>query len=429
MDTFLLSGIILSVFFSFFFASMESAYQSSGSLTKFTDDKSKKIPQRIISFFARHKSWFIGTTFMGGSVALVSMTVFSFLWISPRLHLRLPENFNSNLTIAFIAVLFSATLAIISEIILPRWIPARDPHRYMVALAIPFGLSFGLLSPLVIPTVGIVRYVMARIYKTRQEAELQFPGRANLKHLIQATQSRPEAEDIAMNKKILRNALEFKTVKIKECMIPRTEIVAVEINETIAELRNIFVKTGHSKVIIYRQSLDEVIGYCHSSSLFKMPALIQDILTPIIIVAETTLANDLMVRFITERKSLAVVVDEFGGTSGIVSMEDVIEEIFGEIEDEHDEEDQLLVEQKLYENTYLISARLEIDYLNDTYHWGLPTGEYETLGGLILAYAEDFPKQGQTIHVPPFTFIIQTTGQNRIKTVLVELENKPKHRP
>jgi CBS domain containing-hemolysin-like protein len=160
-----------------------------------------------------------------------------------------------------------------------------------------------------------------------------------------------------------------------------------------------------------------------------MPALIQDILTPIIIVAETTLANDLMVRFITERKSLAVVVDEFGGTSGIVSMEDVIEEIFGEIEDEHDEEDQLLVEQKLYENTYLISARLEIDYLNDTYHWGLPTGEYETLGGLILAYAEDFPKQGQTIHVPPFTFIIQTTGQNRIKTVLVELENKPKHRP
>jgi CBS domain containing-hemolysin-like protein len=179
-------------------------------------------------------------------------------------------------------------------------------------------------------------------------------------------------------------------------------------------------------VIIYKKTIDEVLGYCHSSSLFKKPGLIQDILTPIIIVPETMLANELMLRFINERKSLAVVVDEFGGTSGIVSMEDVIEEIFGEIEDEYDEEDLLLVEQKLYDNAFLISARLEVDYLNETYGWGLPTGEYETLGGLILAYAEDFPKQGQVIHVPPFTFIIQTTGQNRIKTVLVEIENNRK---
>jgi CBS domain containing-hemolysin-like protein len=252
-------------------------------------------------------------------------------------------------------------------------------------------------------------------------------GFPDIRHFLTEPQHvKTTARDINVNRKILENALEFKTVKIRECMIPRTEITAVELHEHIDRLRAVFVESGHSKVIIYKETIDEIVGYCHSSSLFRKPARIQDILTPIVIVPETILANELMLRFINERKSLAVVVDEFGGTSGIVSMEDVIEEIFGEIEDEHDEDDHLLVEQKLYDHTYLISARLEVDYLNETYGWGLPTGEYETFGGLILAYAEDFPKQGQVIPVPPFTFIIQTTGQNRIKTVLVDVESHRK---
>jgi CBS domain containing-hemolysin-like protein len=158
-----------------------------------------------------------------------------------------------------------------------------------------------------------------------------------------------------------------------------------------------------------------VIGYCHSSALFKRPKKIEEILTPIVTVTETTLANELMIRLINERKSLAIVVDEFGGTSGLISMEDVIEEIFGEIEDEHDEDD--LIEQKLDENIFLLSARLEIDYLNETYGWDLPTGDYETLGGLILERFRDIPKAGDTIEIPPFTFIIQSTGETRINTI------------
>jgi putative hemolysin len=202
---------------------------------------------------------------------------------------------------------------------------------------------------------------------------------------------------------------------VRDCMIPRTEIVAVSQDAGIQKLHEAFIESGHSKIIIYKELIDDVIGYCHSSALFKKPSKIEEILTPIVTIPETMLAKDLMVRFINERKSLAIVVDEFGGTSGIVSMEDVIEEIFGEIEDEHDEDDS--TEQKLNENTYLLSARLEIDYLNERYGWHLPEGDYDTLSGLILSYTEDLPHEGDTIKIKPYTVIIQSTKENRIDTV------------
>lgn len=226
-------------------------------------------------------------------------------------------------------------------------------------------------------------------------------------------------EEIELDTKILHNALEFKTVKVRECMVPRTEITAIALEDGIEKLKSSFVESGHSKIVIYRDTIDDVIGYCHSAALFKNPSTIEEIMTPISIVTETTMANDMMVQLIKERRSLAIVVDEFGGTAGLVSMEDVIEEIFGDIEDEHDADD--LVEQRLGDNTYLLSARLEVDYLNEKYHWRLPFGDYETLGGLIISYTEDFPQKGETILVPPFTFTIQSTKGNGIDTVKVEL--------
>ena len=202
-------------------------------------------------------------------------------------------------------------------------------------------------------------------------------------------------------------------------MVPRTEITAIPLEDGIEKLRVAFVESGHSKIVVYRDTIDDVIGYCHSAALFKNPGNIEEILTPISIVTETTMANDMMVQLIKERRSLAIVVDEFGGTSGLVSMEDVIEEIFGDIEDEHDAD--TLIEQKIDAKSYLFSARLEVDYINEKYHWKLPFGDYETVGGLILSYTEDFPQKGETVIVPPFTFTIQSTKGNRIDTVKLEV--------
>jgi CBS domain containing-hemolysin-like protein len=226
---------------------------------------------------------------------------------------------------------------------------------------------------------------------------------------------RHEDEEIELDKKILTNAMEFKTVRIRDCMIPRTEVTAISVEDGIEKLKETFIQSGHSKILIYKESIEDVIGYCHSAALFKKPQRIEDILTPIPLVQETMLANDLMVQLIKERKSVALVVDEFGGTSGIVSMEDVIEEIFGEIEDEHDNDD--LVEIKIEDNLYRFSARLEVDYLNEKFKINLPTGEYETLAGLILAYTEDFPKQGDTIMIEGHSFTIEKTENKRIDTV------------
>jgi CBS domain containing-hemolysin-like protein len=203
------------------------------------------------------------------------------------------------------------------------------------------------------------------------------------------------------------------------------EIASVGFDEGIDVLRNAFVESGHSKILIYKETIDDLIGYCHSAALFKRPSRIEEIITPVIITQETAMANELLVQLIKERKSIAVVVDEFGGTSGMVSMEDLMEEIFGEIEDEHDSDD--LIEMKVDDRTFVFSARLEVDYLNDNFGLNLPLGEYETLGGLILSFTEDFPKQGDMITIIPFTFQILKTDKKRIDTVKVIWDKELAH--
>ena len=228
-------------------------------------------------------------------------------------------------------------------------------------------------------------------------------------------------EDHRMEERMFINALDFKDVRIRDCMIPRTEITAVALDDGIEDLRQAFISSGHSKIVVYRESIDDVAGYCHSLALFRKPKEITSIITPILIVPEAMPASDLMLRFLEERKSLALVVDEFGGTSGLVSVEDVVEQIFGEIQDEYDFTEDW-TERQVDENTYLLSARHEVDYLNEKYDWTLPEGDYDTLAGMLIHLHGDLPKVNGIIDLPPYTFKIISMQDTRIELVRLTVE-------
>lgn len=416
MNTELFTPIIISLVFSFFFSGIEIAFFSANKLQIELQGKQGVLWGRIMSQFVKKPSWFIGTTLIGNTLALVLFGILITQMIEPFLVSILPEGFKSELYVLLIQTVMSTLIILFTAEFLPKSLFLINPNLMLATLAIPFRIMFYILSPITFTIVYLSKLVIIYVLRLEYSEEKPAFGLTDMNHYLANMQNvRHENEEIELDKKIFHNALEFKTVKVRECMIPRTEIVAIASDEGLDKLKEAFIESGHSKIIIYKDTIDDIIGYCHSSALFTKPKTITEILTPINIVPEAMMVNELMIQFIKDRKSLAVVVDEFGGTSGIVSMEDIIEEIFGEIEDEHDEDD--LIEQQLDDQTYLLSARHEIDYLNDTYHWELPEGDYETLGGMILSYTEDFPDEGAAITIAPYTFIIQSTEDNRIDVV------------
>jgi CBS domain containing-hemolysin-like protein len=231
----------------------------------------------------------------------------------------------------------------------------------------------------------------------------------------------PDFDDQSIEERMFINALDFKDLRIRDCMIPRTEISAVNVNDSIEDLRHVFLTSGHSKIIVQRESADDVLGYCHALSLFRKPKDIASIVTPILIVPEAMPASDLMLRFLEERRSLALVVDEFGGTSGLVSVEDVVEQIFGEIQDEYDSTEDW-TERKVDENTYMLSARHEVDYLNEKYDWELPEGDYDTLAGMLIHVHGDLPDVSDIIDMPPYSFQIISMQDTRIELVKLTID-------
>ena len=413
--------IIASLVFSFFFSGLEIAFLSANRLQIELQGNQGVWADKIMSFFMQNPSRFIGTTLIGNTLALVVFGNSMVVYFTPILSLILPPSLNNEPSILFIQINLSTFLILFVAEFLPKSLFMINPNFVLSALALPFVVAYTLLRPVTFVIVSLSKLVIIHILRLDYSEEKPVFGLTDLNHYLRNMQKvSHEDEEIGLDKKILHNALEFSLVKVRECMVPRTEITAIALEDGIEKLRTAFIESGHSKIVIYKETIDDPIGYCHSAALFRKPAVIEEILTPMSNVTETTMASDLMVQLIREHRSLAIVVDEFGGTAGLISMEDVIEEIFGDIEDEHDAVE--LIEQKLDARTYLISARLEVDYLNERYHWQLPLGDYETLGGLILSFTEDFPKKGEMVPVPPYTFIIQSTKGNRIETVKVEVD-------
>jgi putative hemolysin len=414
--------IFATLVFSFFFSGIEIAFLSANKLQIELQAKQGVRWGIIMSKFLKNPSSFIGTTLIGNTLALVLFGIYMAQLIEPWLTNNLPSQINDEVFVLVFQTLISTLLILFTAEFLPKSLFLINPNAMLAAFAVPFKAISWLLTPITFSIVYLSKKTIIHILRIEYSEEKPIFGLTDLNHYLKNMMKvRHENEDIELDKKILSNAMEFKTVRIRDCMIPRTEVTAIGVDEGIEKLKEAFVQSGHSKVLIYKETIDDVIGYCHSAALFKKPQRIEDILTPINIVQETMMANELMVQLIKERKSMALVVDEFGGTSGIVSMEDVIEEIFGEIEDEHDDDD--LIELKLDDATYRFSARLEVDYLNEKFKLTLPTGDYGTLGGLILAYTEDFPKQGDTVMIEGHSFTIEKTENKRIDVVKVVAAN------
>lgn len=421
METTYLFYVIVTLVFSAFFSGMEIAYISANKLQIELQNKQGQLSGRILSQFVQKPGQFIGTTLIGNTIMLVLYGTFMAFLLEKPLENILPEPFNNDAVILVTQTVLSTIIVLITGEFLPKSFFMLNPNSMMTFFALPFFAIYYLMYPIVWLIVGLSKLFITKVLRLEYNEEKPAFTITDLnsfikEHFRQASSSNKKME---IDSKIFDNAIEFKSVRIRECMIPRTDIVAVEVDDTIEDIRTVFEESGHSKVIVYRETIDEVIGYCHQLELFKKPKTIGEILTPIIIAPESALANELLIQFIQERKSLALVVDEFGGTSGIVSMEDIIEEIFGEIDDEYDQDD--LIEQKVDADEYLLSARHEIDYLNDKYGWDLPYGDFETLSGLILSLTENLPSKGENVTFGKYTFTVVTKQAHRIETVRLKI--------
>ncbi|WP_258102824.1 hemolysin family protein [Marinoscillum sp. MHG1-6] len=419
-DPSLYLGILFCLLFSAFFSGMEIAFISGDRLFIELMNKRGELAGRILSLFVKKQSHFLATTLVGNNLAIVLYGILMAKLLEPWLMVIVPEAIYSDVLILVLQSILSTIIVLITAEFLPKSLFMINPDIMLRVFALPMMLIYVLLYPAVTIVAFLSRLIITKIFGFEYSEERPVFGLTDLNNYIKKSLLNTEKEDEnEIDAKIFNNALEFKTVKVRECMIPRTEIIAVDADEEISVIRELFVESGHSKIIVYNDSIDDVIGYCHSLAMFKKPESIEEMLTPITIVPESMLANELLIQFITEHKSIALVVDEYGGTSGIVTMEDVIEEIFGEIRDEHD--DEFLVEEQVDDQNFVLSARHEVDYLNEKYEWELPVGEYDTLGGLILNFHEDIPQVNEIIEIPPFIFTILTLEDKRIDEVKLTL--------
>jgi CBS domain containing-hemolysin-like protein len=417
-------GIILAMVFSAFFSGVEMAFVSSNKLYFELKAKQNILSAKIIAHFNQSPSQFIGTMLIGNTLSLVAYGIFMEEFLHHLILANLPWIANEIIA-RLIASIVATIIILTTSEFTPKSIFLINPDAILEFLAIPIWIINTLMFPLVWLTVGLSKWFITRVLRLSYSEEKPAFGLTDLNHYLQNLNRKVSTEEENdVDTKIFHNALEFKQVKVRDCMIPRTEITAIEIEEGIEGLKKVFIESGHSKVLVYKETLEEVVGYCHSLALFKKPKDIQSILTSIPIVPEAMPANDLMLKFSKERKSLAIVVDEFGSTSGLVSMEDVMEQIFGEIQDEFDDTEDW-IEKRLDDHTFILSGRHEIDYLNEKYNWNLPKGDYETLGGMLIHLYEDIPAVNEVITLSAFQFQIMTVTDARIDTVKVIISGKP----
>jgi putative hemolysin len=409
--------IILTIAFSAFFSGMEIAFLTSNKLKIELEKGRGLMSARILSGFYRMPSQLIGALLIGNNIALVIYGIAMSNVIEPVLDSVIPANFHSEILILLLQTIIATLVILIIGEFLPKALFRINPNRIMSLFSVPLWISYYLLYPLVYVFTGLSQFLLRQFMDIRFTRQEPVFTSIDLDQYIQElAKDEEKLEDVQQEIQMFQNVIDFRTVKLRETMVPRTEIVAFDENEPVGLLRDAFIEHSFSRIPVYSETIDNITGYVHSFDLFRNPADISSIRKPILFIPETMPSNVALKKFIDERQNIAIVVDEFGGTSGMVTMEDIMEEIFGEIEDEFDEPE--MMEKEVGRGEYIFSARLEIDYLNDKYKLGLPeSDDYETLAGLILHDHENIPAEGENIYIKPFRFEILKATEARIEQV------------
>ena len=409
--------ILFSLLCSAFFSGMEIAYVSSNRLNLEIEKKQKGLIPKLLSIITKDPSRFISTMLIGNSFALVIYGLFMGQFIVDNLSFLFLPSMNE-LTILFLQTIISTLLILIAAEFIPKVLFQIYSNFSMKIFSIPAYIFFVILYPITSLVTIISNFILKTFFKVNPDESEFYFSKVELENYIENEIDKSD-DNLDSEIEIFQNALELSEIKARDVMVPRAEIFALENSSNISNAKKLFIETGFSKIPIYRNSIDDIVGYIHSFDFLKKPKNINEYILPVVFVPEPMLVNDVLEKLTRQRKSIAVVIDEYGGTSGIITVEDIVEELFGEIEDEHDNYD--LHEKKISENVYEFSSRLEIEYLNKSYGLNLPESEsYDTLGGLIVFNKEEIPKVGEEIIIGGYSIQILHASSSKIEKVILK---------
>ena len=414
-------GIIIAcLLLSAFFSGMEIAFVSSNKIYLEIEKKQDDFISKILTKLTQKPSKFIATMLVGNNV---SMVVYGFFMGEKLMNLFARFGFNfSDFTNLLLQTLISTLVVLITSEFLPKVFFQIYANYFIKIFAIPAYFFYRIFYYISSFMIWIADIILKKFFKTEgDQITLSFSKVELGNYITEQMNSVEDHESVDSEIQIFQNALEFSGVKARDIMTPRTELVAVELYSSVAQLRELFIQTGYSKIVVYLNTLDDIVGYVHSFDLFKKPRTIKSILISVEFVPESIYIKDVMNLLTKKRKSVAIVLDEYGGTSGIVTIEDIVEELFGEIEDEHDSDEEL-TEKKLDERTYLFSTRLDVEYLNEEYKLNIPESDsYGTLGGFILDFSKEIPQKGEQITIDNFKFYIEEASNKKVELVKLTL--------
>jgi putative hemolysin len=413
--------VIISLLLSAFFSGIETAFASSNKLKIEVDKGRKLFSASILSRFVKNPAVFISTLWLGNIVALVGYAHYADTFFKFTISEVINPAYSSHpITILIEITILALTYFIIAEV-LPRILFRINPNNILKAFALPVFVVYLVFFPIIKLFIFLAEFILRFLFNVSIDKKEYTFSTFDLDNLINETNIEPSnGTDDFQELQMFKNARDLSNIKLRDFMVPRNEIVAIEKDDTIQNLIDLITESGHSKILVYQESIDDIIGYSHSYDMFAKPLSISQIIKPVIIVPGTMAADSLLNTFIRERKSVALVVDEFGGTAGMLTIEDILEEIFGDIEDEYDVDE--FEDKRINEHEYLVSGRLDIDYLNEKYDLGLPeSDEYKTIAGYIIFIYKNIPAENEEIVIGNLTFLITKASESKIEQVLVRV--------